>query len=127
MAMGLGVLFSAGLLPAENALNFPLPMWLSKASAKMLRAVLWVQRKSTFNGLASVTLDSFALTSFTNSFGVDFARLPLATVLGQVRQHSIHAVELGSINQVSATALLRNQVCVHQLFQMKRKSVCGHA
>ena len=48
--------------------------------------------------LASVTLDSFALTSFTNSFGVDFARLPLATVLGQVRQHSIHAVELGSIN-----------------------------
>lgn len=98
MAMGLGVLFSAGLLPAENALNFPLPMWLSKASAKMLRAVLWVQRKSTFNGLASVTLDSFALTSFTNSFGVDFARLPLATVLGQVRQHSIHAVELGSIN-----------------------------
>jgi hypothetical protein len=57
-AMGLGVWFSAGLLPAENALNLPLPMWFSNASANMLRAELWVQRKSTFNGFASVTLDS---------------------------------------------------------------------
>jgi hypothetical protein len=85
----------------------------------MLRAELWVHRKSTFNGFASVTLNSFSLTTFTNFLRADFAGIPLATVLGQIREHCIHAVVLRSVNQVAPTALLRNQVCIHQLFQMK--------
>ena len=43
----------------ENALNLPRPMWFNKASAKMLRAELWVHKKSTFRG------------------GVSFMRVPL--------------------------------------------------
>jgi hypothetical protein len=52
MPRGLGCWFSRGLLPAEKALNCvplaPEPMWLSKASDKMLRAELWVHKKRTF-------------------------------------------------------------------------------
>jgi hypothetical protein len=85
----------------------------------MLRAELWVQRKSTFNGFASVTLDSYELTSLTNILRADLAGLPLATVLGKICQHSIHAVVLRAINQIAATAFLSNQIGVHQLFQME--------
>jgi hypothetical protein len=85
----------------------------------MLRAELWVHRKSTFNGLSSVTLDSLGLAGFANILRADLAGLPLATVLGQEGQHCIHAVVLRPINQVAATALLRNEICVHQLFQVK--------
>ena len=93
----------------------------------MLHAELWVHRKSTFNGLVSVTLASFKLASFTNSFWHDFADFPLATVLGEIRQNRIHADVLSPINQVAATSLLRYQICVHQFFQMKRQRVRGHA
>jgi len=92
----------------------------------MLRAELWVHRKSTFNGLASVTLDSLGLAGFTNILSADLTGLPLATVLGQIRKHGIHAVVLSAIDQVAPTSLLRNQVGVHQLFQMERKCVCWH-
>ena len=51
MPSGLGCWFSRGLLPAENALKcvplVPESMWLSKASDKMLRAELCVQRNKT--------------------------------------------------------------------------------
>ena len=36
-----------GLLPAEKARNRPWPMWFKTASARMLRAELWVHKNST--------------------------------------------------------------------------------
>jgi hypothetical protein len=52
-------------------------MWFSNASAKMLRAELCVHRKSTFNGLDSVTLDLFDSTSFTNFLSPYLTGFPL--------------------------------------------------
>jgi hypothetical protein len=85
----------------------------------MLRAELWVHKKSTFKGFASVTLESLGLTGFTNFLRIHLAGVPLATVLRQISQYRIHAVVLRSVNQVATTALLRNQIGVHQLFQVK--------
>ena len=48
--MALGCWFSRGLLPAEKPLKRPPPMWLSVASARMLRAELWVHKKRTLRG-----------------------------------------------------------------------------
>jgi hypothetical protein len=66
---------------------------------------------------------SLVSTGFANVFGGDFTSLTLTTVLRQISQHRIHAVVLGPVNQVAATALLRNQVGVHQLFEVKRQCV----
>jgi hypothetical protein len=85
----------------------------------MLRAELCVHRKSTFNGLISVTLNLQKLTAFANVFRGQLAGLPLATVLGQVNQYGIHSVVLGPIDQMSTTALLRNEKGMDQLFQLK--------
>jgi hypothetical protein len=85
----------------------------------MLRAELCVHKKSTFNGLISVTLNFQKLTAFANVLRGQLAGLPLATVLGQVSQYGIHAVVLGPIDQMTTTALLRNEIGMHQLFQVK--------
>ena len=53
---GLGFCMERGLLPAENALKRRAPMWLSRASANMLRAQLWVQRNRTFKILGVVVM-----------------------------------------------------------------------
>jgi hypothetical protein len=59
------------------------------------------------------------LTAFANVLRGQLAGLPLATVLGQVSQYGIHAVVLGPIDQMTTTALLRNEIGMHQLFQVK--------
>ena len=41
--------FAQSGVPAEKALKRPWPMWFRMASARMLRAELWVHKKSTFN------------------------------------------------------------------------------
>jgi hypothetical protein len=85
----------------------------------MLRAELCVHKKSTFNDLISVTLNFQKLTAFANVFRAKLASLPLTTVLGQISQYGIHAVVLGPIDQMTTTALLRNEIGMHQLFQVK--------
>ena len=57
-AMGWGCWFGRGLLPAEKALKRPAPRSFSTASARMLRAELWVQRKRTFSAGVSVMVGS---------------------------------------------------------------------
>ena len=47
---GLGCWLARGLLPAENARKRAPPKWFNIASAKMLRAELWVHKNSTFKG-----------------------------------------------------------------------------
>jgi hypothetical protein len=85
----------------------------------MLRAELCVHRKSTFSVCVSVTLNFLELTAFANVFGAQLTGLPLATVLGQVGQNCIHAVVLSPVDQMTTTALLRNEIGMHQLFQVK--------
>src|SRR5450830_90596 len=119
---GLGVWFSRGLLPAEKALKRLSPIEFSKASAKMLRAELWVQRNRTFRGVALVVMVASATSGIkANALGqivnvhVDMesfhgalllrysavtwvgcrreAGCPLAAVLGEVTQQPVHGFE----------------------------------
>jgi hypothetical protein len=101
-------------------------MWLSKASAKMLRAELWVHRNKTWMlGLSDIFI-SKGLTDFVNGMGLDLAALALAAVFRQISQHRIHAIEMRPVNQVATAALLADQVGMHQAFEVKRQGVGRH-
>src|SRR3990172_11033851 len=47
------------------------------------------------------------------------ARLSLTAVLGEVGQQFVHPVEIGPVDQVSATAHLGHHARVHQLLEME--------
>jgi hypothetical protein len=101
-------------------------MWLSMASAKMLRAELWVHRNKTWMlGLSDIFI-SKELTDFVNGMGLDLAALALTAVFRQISQHCIHAIEMRSVNQVAPAALLADQVGMHQAFEVKRQSIGRH-
>jgi hypothetical protein len=82
----------------------------------MLRAELWVHKNKTFKGMSWVMM-----SAFTGCCHVGQASLALAAVLGQKTQHRVHAVKLGTVNQIPAAALLRDQIGMQQLFQVKRQ------
>jgi hypothetical protein len=96
------------------------------ASAKMLRAELWVHRNKTWMlGLSDIFI-SKKLTDFVNGMGLDLAALALTAVFRQISQHCIHAIEMRSVNQVAPAALLADQVGMHQAFEVKRQGVGFH-
>ena len=66
-ARGLDCWFSRGLLPAENALKRPWPMWLRMASARMLRAELWVHKNKTLTGFSSLGESLWLVGSLKNN------------------------------------------------------------
>src|SRR4030095_10115677 len=60
----------------------------------------------------------------TGARRVHGADLALAAVLREIAQERIHALERGSIDETAALALLADQACIHQLFQLEGQH-CG--
>jgi len=54
------------------------------------------------------------------------AGLSLAAVLGEIRQHRVHAVKLRAVNQIAPYPFLRDQLGVQQFFEVKRQRVGRH-
>jgi len=59
------------------------------------------------------------MSGFTRYCRVGQASLALAAVLGQEIHQSVHARKLDSVNQIATATLLRDQIGMQQLFEVK--------